>query len=470
MTVAESMPFDVMPSAETDTQDVKSCWLPRSSASEAVAGARPLSHRDPLTGLSSRQALIDRIDRSRLRQRPQSPGAALILAGIDNFQAINDTLGHDVGDWFLRVVASRLRDAVPPVFQLARIGGDEFAVLMDGLRNAAEAHALASRIAAAFVAPVTTAGGRITATASIGIAFQDDSLSESRLLAHANMAMACAKAAGGHVSRVFDPSMHERRSRTFVLDQAIRQPQLEAQLALHYQPVIDVQSMTVCGMEALMRWHLPDIGPVSPCEFIPLAERDDTILRLGGWALREACRQLQAWRAAGLRTVPVAVNLSPRQLAQPDFAQGVLQLLAEHGLGPKAIALEITESAAMTDDDHARGQLALLADHGLRLSVDDFGTGYSCLSRLQTLPVHTLKVDRTFVSRLASGERDVAMVAAIVGLARSLGMDTIAEGVETQAQAELLRSLGCQRLQGFLYARPMQAEAAAGFLQAPLRG
>jgi diguanylate cyclase (GGDEF)-like protein len=420
--------------------------------------------RDALTGLGSRQALIERI--ARLQQRPAGRDVALIVASIDEFQALHDTLGHDVADWFLRAQASRLRDAVSPLCMLARTGNDEFALLLDGVCGADEAMAVARCIADKLALPVTTSGGRVAAAASVGVVLPGDAAgNEHRLLEQAGIALACARSHGGGALRCFEAGMLAQRSRSFALNQAIHSPEIEQQLALNYQTVVDLASGQVCGMEALLRWHLPEGGQVTPAEFIPLAERGGAILRLGAWALRQACEQMAVWRRAGLHAVPVAVNLSPRQLAQPDFVDSVFDTLDATGLPAECMHLEITETAAMGNDD-AVEKLTSLADRGVRLAIDDFGTGYSCLSRLQALPIHTLKIDRSFVSRMDAGARDVAVVASIVSLARSLHMDTIAEGVETQGQADLLRALGCDRVQGYLFSRPLDGLRAGQLLRA----
>jgi diguanylate cyclase (GGDEF)-like protein len=441
------------------------------------AGAEPVSienriwqasHHDALTGLANRALLVDRCTRAMRRARLGGPRMALLVLGIDRFKGINDSLGHAVGDWFLRTGADRIRAALDSTTTVARTGGDEFAILLEGLRDREESADIARRLAAAVAEPAPWSTEAVVVTTSVGIAFYPGAGADATtLLCHADIAMARAKAEGGNAVRFYDAAMSGRSVRAFTLHQRLHHALVGEQLALHYQPIVQLDDMKLRGMEALMRWTQSDGSSVSPGEFIPVAEQSGLIQRLGDYALRRACGQIAAWRDAGFATVPVSINVSPRQLSHADITDSLLGTLDECGIAPESVQLEITETSAMCDDDDAVGKLRRLADRGLRVAIDDFGIGYSSLSRLQKLPVHTLKIDRIFTSELRPGAPVVAVVAAIVTLARALGLETVAEGVETHEQLQMLQSLGCDRCQGYLISRPVAGAEAGRLLGAP---
>jgi diguanylate cyclase (GGDEF)-like protein len=423
------------------------------------------SRHDEVTGLANRALLLKRAARAMRAARIGRRQLAVMAVDIDDFKGINASLGQEVGDWYLRQCARRVQANVHLGHTVARIGGNEFAVLLDGVRDRAQAAALARRVLDALAQPACFGNETIVATSSAGLGFfPDDGADEHTLLGRASIAMACAKAEGGRGLRIYDAAMANRSVRIFTLGQKLHGALGSDQLHLHYQPIVRLDGMRVHSMEGLMRWTQPDGTSISPADFIPIAEQTGMIHRLGDQTLRAACAQIGAWRGAGLCTVPVAVNLSPRQLARPDFVDGVFGALEDTGIGPECIELEITESLAMADDEDALPKLQRLADRGVRLAIDDFGTGYSSLSRLRKLPVQVLKIDRSFTRELQHDAQQVAVVAAIVALARALGLSTIAEGVETHEQLDILGSLGCDLCQGYLISRPVSGSDAQRIL------
>jgi diguanylate cyclase (GGDEF)-like protein len=419
---------------------------------------------DPLTGLANRALFGDRLEHALARG--QRPGAtvAILLIDLDGFKDINDSLGHDAGDDLLTITGMRLQGHARTGDTVARLGGDEFGVLLEDI-TAAETVRSAEVLLEGLAAPIVLRDRDLTPTASIGIAIANGEDAET-LLRNADTAMYAAKRHGKGRYAIFEPAMHasvvERLDLAADLSRAIQQGQLH----LCYQPEIHLGSGRIIGLEALARWRHPTRGMVPPDQFIPLAEETGSIVSIGRWVLREACRQVKAWQQRWPTTPPrtIAVNLSARQLQHPGIVDEVRAALAAADLDPHSLVLEITETAIMEQLDAAITILTELRRLGVRLALDDFGTGYSSLSYLQRLPVDILKIDRTFVSGVAGSAEDSALARAIVTLGQTLGLETVAEGVETAEQLAALRELGCQLGQGYYFAKPMDPEAVDGLL------
>lgn len=434
---------------------------------------------DGLTGLANRTLFRDRVDHALERARGARAGTtveyvAVLFLDLDNFKTVNDSLGHAEGDRLLQRVADRLRRATRGFDTVARLGGDEFAVLLEGLSAPDDAEVVAARVQAALAAPGAGAERDARAQASIGLAHATPGSTADDLLRNADTAMYAAKAAGKGRSALFEPGMHAvvvaRRQLERDLRDALEDPE-QPGFSLAYQPVVELAGGAVVGVEALFRWRHAERGPVSPAECIPVAEDSGLIVPLGSWVLREACRQLAAWlacpRAAALmgqRGIRVAVNVSGRQLEHPLFAQAVAAVLAEYGVPARHLTLEVTETAVMRDTARTIATLHALKSLGVEVALDDFGTGYSSLSYLQQFPVDVLKIDKRFVDGVARGGGEAALTRTIVALGQTLGLRTVAEGVETAEQREALAGLGCAFGQGYLFARPLPADQAGRVL------
>lgn len=427
---------------------------------------RALLH-DPITDLPNRLLFDDRLVQVARRCDREHHSAALLVIDLDGFKGLNDEFGHAGGDAVLRQVAVRLRGLARQSDTLARLGGDEFVLLLDEVQDAAAAHGVSQRVQDALQTPFVLPGHSARLSAAIGIALYPADASIDKLLTCADTAMVEAKRQGGGRALFFAPGM-ESETRELValkldLRRAIEQPE-RGELSLHYQPKVQADDGRITGVEALLRWQHPERGPVSPMVFVDLAERFGLIQALGDWVIDEACRQMADWRLQGL-TLRVAVNLSMHQLRQPSLVDHVQRALQRNGLPPEQLMFEITESAAMTHIDTTLRVFAELSHLGTELSIDDFGTGYSSLSYLRRLPASQLKIDRSFVKDLDSSADARAIVEAVVRLAHALGLAVVAEGVETAAQREQLRSLLCDELQGYLFSRPVPAATISTWLQ-----
>jgi len=425
---------------------------------ERKAAEAQLAHQathDPLTGLPNRTLLLDRLGQALDRARRGEPSGAVLFLDLDRFKEVNDTLGHDAGDRLLIAVAGRLRQALREGDTLTRLGGDEFVALLAGAAGAGEATEVAARLAAALARPFTIAGHEYLVAASVGIVLATGAYARAEeVLRDADVAMYRAKAAGGDGYALFDPAMQAALVAHVALERELRGALDRDEFALQYQPIVDLHTGRVVRVEALVRWHHPTRGLVPPGAFIPLAEEIGFIVPLGRWVLGEACRQARSWRAAGM-PVAVAVNLTTREFQHPGLAGEVVAALAAAGLEARWLRLEITESLAMRDAAATVTTLVALRELGVQVAIDDFGTGYSSLAYLKRLPVDALKIDKAFIDGLGTGEGDTAIVEAIITLAHTLGLQVIAEGVETAAQAEWLRALGCDLAQGYHFARPL---------------
>ncbi len=430
------------------------------------AAADALIHQglhDALTGLPNRRLLVDRIDQALVRLTRAPAMVGLIHLDIDRFKVVNDSLGHSVGDQLLVATAERLRELIRPEDTLARIEGDEFVVLCEGLSDQAEAVLIADRICAAMTEPFAWSGGDLVLSVSAGIALTLSPTTDAgALLGEADAAMYRAKASGRARSAVFSETMRPTGVGRLDTETSLRQSIVNGDLRVHYQPIVSLTDGQVLGHEALVRWAHPARGMLGPDEFITVAEESGLIVPLGAWVLREACKQAKRFQTRDPRwpRLMMSVNLSGAQLLQPDLLELVASALHDADLSPEDLQLEMTESVLMDDAPSTINVLRSLKDLGVRLSIDDFGTGYSSLAYLRRFPVDVLKIDRTFVGGLGKDLEDSAIVAAVVSLADTLGFATIAEGVETELQRDCLVGLGCSRAQGYLFARPVAAADA----------
>jgi diguanylate cyclase (GGDEF)-like protein/PAS domain S-box-containing protein len=412
--------------------------------------------RDPLTGLANRALFLDRLEHALLRAARTFDQVGVLFLDLDDFKTVNDGLGHAAGDALLKVVAERVRYHLRPEDTVARLGGDEFAVLLENVPDREAARVTAYRLLEALRPAVHLAGVRVSTTASIGVVVGESGVGD--LLRDADVAMYQAKAAGKGQVVIFEPAMREAAIARLEIDRDLRLALARGDLFLAYQPIVDVSSGAIVGAEALARWRHATRGVLPPGAFMSVAEETGLIVPIGRELLREACRQARAWQESGLRPLPVSVNLSPRQLVDPDLVADVTAALRDAELEARWLTLEITEDVLMANLDRAALLLHSLRDTGVRIAIDDFGTGYSSLSYVKTLPIDVLKVDRAFVSVLGDrGPRD-AVAETLFRLGSLLGIDTVAEGVETVEQLAAVRAFGATQAQGFLFAKPMSPE------------
>ena len=429
--------------------------------------ARRGALHDPLTGLPNRELLTDRIAHALVSSHEDSSNpVAVILLDLDRFKVINESVGHAVGDRLLVAVGQRLVACLRPSDTVARFGGDEFGIILDPVDDADDVRRIADRIDTEFRAPFSMGGRDWFISASLGIAIgRPGRATPDEMLREAEIAMVRAKSDPTRRYALFEASMSDQTMERIDLENDLRLAIERGQLRLHYQPLVDLATDRIVGFEALVRWQHPYRGLVAPMAFIPLAEETGLIVPLGRWVLETACRQATKWRDArpdGARQL-MSVNLSARQFAQPDLVDQVDAILTETGMDPSTLELEITESVVMDQSEAGVRTLSRLRDMGVRLVLDDFGTGYSSLSYLKHLPLDTIKIDRTFVAGL-DGPADRSIVDAVIGLAHGLGISVVAEGIETERQFEVLRSMGCDIGQGYLFARPLPAAEAARLL------
>jgi diguanylate cyclase (GGDEF)-like protein/PAS domain S-box-containing protein len=424
-----------------------------------------MAHHDALTGLPNRALLFDHLRREIARTRRGDRPFALHLVDLDNFKDINDGLGHHVGDKFLIEIASRLRGLAHETNTIARLGGDEFAILQTDIAGNADAADMAARISEAIVSPWSHGGEKVTSSASIGIAIHPtDGADAQELLRSSDLAMYRAKHDGGNVFRFYASDMNLQARAALVLDSELRKAIAEHQFVLHYQPQLSLRTGEVVGAEALLRWQRPGHGLVPPSEFLARAEENGLILPINEWVLREACRQAKAWYRRGYLSTRVGVNLSSTQFFKQNVPLLVTQVLADSGLDPGLLDLELTENIVMHDAEAVARDLKLLRDLGVGLSIDDFGTRYSSLNYVKHFPVDRLKIDQCFIRDMASNPSDAAIVRAIVNIGHSLDLEIIAEGVETAEQLAHLRAEGCDEVQGFYFAKAMPAEDLMAFI------
>jgi diguanylate cyclase (GGDEF)-like protein len=450
---------------------------------------RYTTFHDALTGLPNRMSLIHTLNQVIAEvQLPMAPEVqaqrviALVLIDIDRLEVVNNTMGHAMGDELLAAIADRLQRQLPDDYFVARFGGDEFAILAEGVATMPAAEQLASRVQALFLQAFPVDDQDLFTSVTLGIALSDpDYKRPESMLRDADIAMRRAKRTGGGNYAIFDRTIHQHAITDLYLETELRRAiqalgmdpthpdsgAANCQFFLTYQPVVETQTQVIRGFEALVRWQHPDLGLVSPAQFIPIAEKTGAIVPLGNWILYQACRQLQQWQAQDPKAIApleMAVNLSCRQFAQPDLIAQVERAIADHQIAPETLKLEITESTIMEGSNLAKRTLAALQSRGMQLCMDDFGTGYSSLSYLHRLPLDVLKIDRAFVVRLGQRGENTAIIRTIITLAQHFGLKVVAEGVETTQQLKLLRSLGCEFVQGYLFSRPLSAAEATELL------
>jgi diguanylate cyclase (GGDEF)-like protein len=433
-----------------------------------------LAYFDALTGLANREQSRSRLSSALAAAQESKRMMAVLYLDLDNFKRVNDTLGHAVGDELLSVVAARLRQSLrsnggpgtaaessPRSNHIGRLGGDEFVVLLPNIRSAEDAAAVASRLIGDLQAPMQLALHSLVITPSVGISlYPSDGADADTLLRHADLAMYCAKRKGPGMQAFFDAAMNDAALHRFTLEAKLRGALERGEFALHYQPQFDVSTGAVAGMEALLRWTNDDLGAVTPAEFIPVAEETGLILPIGEWVLRTACRQARAWLDEGLPFGRIAVNVSGQQFILKDFSATVATIIAETGLPPSMLELEITESVVMKDEAWAEVALSQLKGLGVQLAIDDFGTGYSSFGRLRHFAVDRLKIDQSFMTSLLECSDDRAIAAGIIAMSRSLRINVTAEGVESLPQLLFLQEHDCHEAQGFLFSRALPATDA----------
>ena len=430
------------------------------------------AYHDPLTGLPNRVFLQRRLAHSLAQAARERTRVALLFIDLDNFKLINDSLGHDAGDRVLSELGKRLLGCIRCGDMAARFGGDEFMVLINGTPGTDAALAAADRLAATLAEPFVVDGHELVITTSIGVALGGDPDDRPEdLIRNADAAMHRAKLLGKARRVVFDPAMYAQAVERLALERDLRHGLERGEFQIYYQPVLDVRTRRPVEVEALVRWHHPERGLISPGEFIPIAEETGLIVPLGHWVLAEACRQLAAWRTAFPDCAPsaVSVNLSARQFRHPSLTADIAQILAETGLPPASLKLEITESVMMDDTASTLEALRDLKQLGVQLAVDDFGTGYSSLSYLKRFPTDAMKIDRSFARGLDQSREDQALVEAMIAAANALRLQVTVEGVETEEQLEFLERVGCDLVQGFLFAPPMPPDEVARFLHTGLQ-
>jgi diguanylate cyclase (GGDEF)-like protein len=425
---------------------------------------------DPLTKLPNRNVFLDRLRHALARSRRQPRSVAVLFLDFDRFKVINDSLGHETGDHLLIETAQRLSGVLRPADTIARFGGDEFTILCEDIDGEIEACAIAQRVLEAVSMSFSIEDTEVHLTASLGIAIASPTSGPQEMIRDADAAMYRAKDLGKSRFEIFDEVMRARALERMDLENALYRAVERGELRLLYQPLMHLHSGRVEGTEALLRWEHPERGLLLPDEFIGVAEETGRIVEIGAWVLRDACRQAAQWaKMRDGQPVWMSVNLSARQLQDPGLVPMVAQVIAETGIEPSSLCLEITESVMIADAAASRATLAALKSTGVRIAIDDFGTGYASLSFLKDFPADVLKVDRSFVAGIGNDQADGPIVAAVVNLAQMLGLVTVAEGVETAEQFEAVRLLGCGFGQGFLFERPVSADAVTALLEADLR-
>jgi diguanylate cyclase (GGDEF)-like protein len=439
--------------------------------SERRAFEEQLQHQafhDPVTGLANRALFVERVRHAVARSRRDEDGIGVVFVDLDDFKTVNDSLGHAAGDQVLIEVAQRLTGSIRASDTAARFGGDEFAILLEGIASVQEAADAAERVLEAMTAPMRLDHKELVIRASLGISLVEpgEPADAEELVRNADAAMYIAKRDGKGGYRLFEPAMHEGVLARLELRADLQRALQRDEFELHYQPVVRLEDGTVSGVEALIRWRHPERGLVAPGDFVPFAEETGLIVPIGRWVLREGCRQARALQNlhSGGEPLTMAINLSAKQLQHSDIVADVRDALDESGLDPEHLTLEITETVLMTDANLAVRRLEELKELGVRLALDDFGTGYSSLSHLSRFPVDVLKMDRSFLSEGASPKAS-ELATAVVALGGTLSLEVVAEGIELPEQWDTLRDLGCDLGQGFYFARPMSADAAVDFLR-----
>ena len=434
-----------------------------------------LAFYDNLTGLPNRTLFLERLSQTLMQAGRYNYKAGLLFIDLDNFKRVNDTLGHSVGDLLLKATADRLVNSLrrsdtvanPVDMETAgRLGGDEFTVILPKIQRGEDAATIAQRIATQLGQPLILGGHEIVITPSIGIAiYPEDGDNVEVLIKNADMAMYYAKKIGPNTFKYYQESMNETALKRLTIENHLRQAFDQKELSLHYQPQFDLSTGMVKGVEALIRWKNWDLGDVPPSDFIPIAEENGMIVDIGKWVLEVACTQFRSWLEQGIALERISVNVSIKQFVDPGFTSCLAKILDDSDLAPHFVELEITESLLANDTAEIKRILQSLKDLGVRTAIDDFGTGYSSLGRLKEISIDCLKIDKSFVQGIHGGERDRSIVSSIISMARNMGLNVIAEGVETKGQADFLKSQLCEEAQGFLLSRPLDVTTAEAFLR-----
>ncbi|HKS28453.1 MAG TPA: EAL domain-containing protein [Pyrinomonadaceae bacterium] len=430
---------------------------------------RYVAFHDTLTNLPNRALLNNHLQGSIDKAKTEDSHLfALLFLDLDRFKNINDSLGHMIGDELLISTARRLEECLRPSDMVARLGGDEFAILLDGVEEYADVIRVAERVQNELKRPLNLNGHEVYTTASMGITLSTNGYDHpENILRDADTAMYHAKEKGKARYEIFNSTMHARAVARLQLENDLRRALERHELVVYYQPIISLENDRISGFEALVRWHHPQRGFISPADFIPVAEETGLIVELGRWVLEESCRRMRAWHLlySNEKPMTISVNLSGRQFTQSNLIEQIQLILKETGLDPRFLKLEITESVVMENAEVASSMLQQLRALGVKLSIDDFGTGYSSLSYLHRFPVNTLKIDRSFISRLGAGDENTEIVRTIITLAKNLGMDVVAEGVETEKHLSILKEMRCQFAQGYLFSKAVDGESASRLLE-----
>jgi diguanylate cyclase (GGDEF)-like protein len=453
---------------DLDGDPIKVLWVTEdvSQRKDMDARVRFLAHHDLLTGLPNRTLFQDRLQQALAAAKRMKSRVALLFIDLDRFKYVNDSFGHRAGDILLQTVAARLRACVRETDTVCRHAGDEYLIVLSALREPAEAALVAEKVLAIFDEVFKLESHEVQISASVGISvYPDDGQTMEDLIRNADAAMYHSKKSGRNRFEFFTPELNAPVAERLVLANQLRRAIENNQLVLHYQPQFDTATNRLIGAEALVRWNHTDHGLLFPDSFIALAEESDIIHLIGAWVLNEACHQVAEWQARNLKTVPVAINFSAFQFRRSNLVQGVAAAFSRHGVKPQQLEIELTENAIMQDPKETAKTLDQLHEMGVSLSIDDFGTGYSSLNYLKRFPIDKLKIDRSFIEDLPHDLNDSAIVQAIINLAKSLRMIVVAEGVETKAQLDFLRSLSCEAYQGYLGGRPIDAERFTALLR-----
>ena len=429
-------------------------------------GLSYLAQYDPLTGLANRLLFKERLDRALIRAERNNTYVALMFIDLDRFKNVNDTLGHEAGDRLLVEVSKRLSAVVREGDTIARLGGDEFTIILEEIKKEEVVSQIASKLLAQMVDPFEINGMEVFVTPSIGITmYPQDSADSGNLLKNADTAMYRAKDTGRNGFQFYTADMNTRSIARLDLESKLRRSLDNDEFILYFQPKIDLASQKMIGAEALIRWRHPELGILPPGEFIPLAEEIGMIEAIGNWVIKTACRQIVDWHERYNVMLPVAVNISARQFRNPGFVPYIDSILEQYQLDPSNLEIEITESAIMEQTSQTSLAMKQLKERNIRVSIDDFGTGYSSLNYLRRFMIDTLKIDRSFVQEITEGTDEAAITCAIIALGRSLNMNVVAEGVESEAQAQFLLDHGCNEAQGFYFSKPVPATEITDYMQ-----
>jgi diguanylate cyclase (GGDEF)-like protein len=426
---------------------------------ERTAQVNRLAYYDPRTELPNRVLFEDRLSQALAVASTGAQPVAVLFLALDQFKKVNDTLGHDQGDWLLKSVANRLRGCVSERETVARFGGDEFALLLNQIGSSRDVINLISTLTQSLKEPFDIAGHEVFVTLSVGASLYPlDGNDCQTLLKNAGAALYRAKTSGGNNYRFYTSDMHAKASQRFALESSLRRALDNNEFVVHYQPRVAVDTLKITGIEALVRWEHPQLGLIAPAEFIPLAEDTGLIVPIGEWVLRTAAEQNRRWQELGYEALRIAVNISARQFQQHDIARAIVRALDYAQLAPEHLELELTESSIMNNAEFAIDVLTGLKQMGVKISIDDFGTGFSSLNYLKRLPIDSLKIDESFVRDATTDPDDAALVMAVITLGHNLRLSVVAEGVETEEQLRFLHLLRCDEIQGFLFSRPLPAE------------